>query len=91
MFSAAWLLCKDAKIQKKSKTAGLFIPKPASSKKIWMEDHDLKINKGHVVLFKRVSLDLKTQENSSNETVWSLGKTLEHGAWSPTEFGVWRR
>jgi hypothetical protein len=38
-----------------------------------------------VILYKRVSHDLKTQENSPNETLWGIGKTLEHSSWKPTE------
>ena len=37
-----------------------------------------------VVLYKRVSSDFKTQENTRNETLWIIGCTVEHPAWNPT-------
>ena len=36
-----------------------------------------------VVLFKKVSADFKTQENTRNETLWALGSTVTHPAWNP--------
>jgi hypothetical protein len=36
-----------------------------------------------VILYKRVSHDFKTQENTENETVWTIGSTLTHPAWNP--------
>ena len=36
-----------------------------------------------VVLYKRVSVDWKTQENTENETLWLVGSTVEHKAWEP--------
>ena len=45
--------------------------------------------KGYAVLFKRTSLIYKTQENTENETTWTVGTTLTHPDWNPqkTECG----
>ena len=34
-------------------------------------------------LYKKVSKDFKTQENTKNETVWKIGSTLDHPNWNP--------
>jgi hypothetical protein len=36
-----------------------------------------------IVLYKKVSKDFKTQENTSNETLWEIGSTVTHPEWSP--------
>jgi len=56
---------------------------------IWLEKEKLEIKDGSVILYKRVSHDFKTQEGTKNETIWSIGSTLEHPAWKPDdkEFG----
>ena len=36
-----------------------------------------------VTLYKRVSRDFKTQENTANETLWLVGTTVTHPAWEP--------
>ncbi|TAL13911.1 hypothetical protein EPN95_04455 [Patescibacteria group bacterium] len=38
---------------------------------------------GKVTLYKRVSADFKTQEGTRNETLWQVGSTVTHPAWSP--------
>jgi len=38
-----------------------------------------------MTLYKKVSEDYKTQEGTENETVWTIGTTLEHPSWSPTK------
>ena len=38
----------------------------------------------YVVVYKRVSADFKTQENTANETTWQVGSTLEHPNWDPS-------
>lgn len=35
------------------------------------------------MLYKRVSADFKTQENTENETLWAVGSTVTHLAWNP--------
>lgn len=36
-----------------------------------------------IFLFKKVSRDFKTQENTINETLWKIGTTLNHPNWQP--------
>lgn len=47
--------------------------------------HDINRNKKEFIFYKRVSKDFKTQENTNNETIWQVGKTLIHSAWNPSE------
>jgi hypothetical protein len=49
----------------------------------YLERFKIKETDGHVILYKKVSCDFKTQENTKNETLWDIGKTLEHPAWNP--------
>lgn len=49
----------------------------------YLEREGVPVNRGKVVLFKRVSHDYKTQENTPNETLWQIGATVTHPAWSP--------
>jgi hypothetical protein len=37
-----------------------------------------------ITLYKKVSKDYKTQEGTKNETLWAIGSTVTHSAWSPT-------
>ena len=67
------------KIVKKSKTA--YIQKVEDLG--WFENNGIKKSK-NVILYKKVSVDFKTQENTQNETVWKIGSTLEHPEWNPT-------
>ncbi len=50
----------------------------------FLEREGVEVVKGKVILFKRVSKDFQTQEGTVNETIWTVGKTLEHPAWDPT-------
>ena len=50
---------------------------------IWLEKEKLEIKDGSVILYKRVSYAFKTQEGTKNETLWSIGSTLEHPTWKP--------
>ena len=38
---------------------------------------------GDIILYKRVSSDFKTQENTTNETLWLLGTIVIHPNWNP--------
>ena len=38
-----------------------------------------------LILFKRVSVDFKTQEGTSDETVWNIGSMVEHANWTPKD------
>ena len=83
MFSACWKLAKG-KVNRKSKTAIIIEPKPSD----WFDANGIE-KKPKIVLYKRVSRDLKTQEGTENETLWSIGATLQHSKWEPEkqEFG----
>jgi hypothetical protein len=69
---------------KASKTATVIKPKYASNADEWLENHGIDATK-KVVLYKRVSQDWKTQENTANETIWEPGMTLEHPSWGPEQ------
>src|SRR6266536_2383373 len=66
------------KITKKSDTATVVNPEFPKGLEGWFESNAVKNRKSHVVLFKRVSKDFKTQENTKNETVWTIGSKLAH-------------
>ena len=51
----------------------------------YLDREGIKIKKDSVILFKKVSKDFKTQENTKNETVWNIGSTVSHPAWSPKQ------
>lgn len=71
----------DLKIKiKKSKTAKVQRYKKEEK---YLEREGIAVNKGKVVLFKRVSKDYKTQEGTSNETTWSVGELITHPKWNP--------
>jgi hypothetical protein len=82
-FAVCWVLSKKGKVSKKAKTATIIKPETKPGNDGWLEAHGIEQEKENVVLFKRVSSDLKTQENQPNETVWSIGKTITHNKWAP--------
>jgi hypothetical protein len=65
---------------KKSKQAIIQRVKPQG----WFERNNIA-KKEKVILYKRVSEDFKTQENTSNETLWTIGSIVEHSAWNPKD------
>ncbi len=67
-------------IEVKSKTAHIQEYEPQK----YLDREGIEVIKNKVILFKRVSNDFKTQENTKNETIWAVGTTLEHHAWNPT-------
>ena len=69
-----------AKITKKSKTAYIHEVEFVND---FFEREGIDIKKGKVILFKKVSNDFKTQENSKNETLWEVGSTVTHKDWKP--------
>jgi hypothetical protein len=83
-FCVAFLIANKAKIKKQSKTATIIKPVKKSGANGWLEENGIK-DEPSVVLFKRVSADFKTQENTENETLWTLEETLNHPSWSPKE------
>jgi hypothetical protein len=48
----------------------------------WFENNGIE-KTPTVTLYKKVSKDFKTQENTKNETLWLTGSTVEHPAWNP--------
>ena len=44
------------------------------------------VNKsGKAIVYKRVSEDFKTQENTANETTWTPGSKMNHPSWNPVQ------
>jgi hypothetical protein len=82
LYAVCYLLSK-AKIIKKSETATIITPKNEKGVRGWLDREGIEIKKNNVILFKRVSADYKTQENTKNETHWKIGETLEHPDWKP--------
>ena len=71
----------DLKIKiKKSKTAMIQRYKPIDC---WFERNGVKKGK-KIILYKKVSENFKTQENTANETLWVIGTTVTHRNWNPT-------
>lgn len=53
----------------------------------WLEEFGCEIiDENFVILYKRVSHDFKTQEHTCNETLWTIGTTLNHKAWNPIDY-----
>ena len=82
-FAVGIVLTKTLNVLKKSKTATIVRVKIATGVAGWLESQGIKEQDGAVVLYKRVSADFKTQENTVNETTWTVGAMLEHAAWNP--------
>jgi hypothetical protein len=85
-FAVAILVAANgSRVRAKSKTATIVRP-PERSPGIegWLEDNAIE-PADKVVLYKRVSGHLKTQEGMSNETAWLIGRAIEHPSWNPDE------
>lgn len=50
----------------------------------FLERNGIKSKNGYVILYKRVSKDFLTQENTENQTSWKIGSTVTHPNWAPT-------
>jgi hypothetical protein len=72
------------KITKKSKTATVIKPQLKKGAGAWLELHGIT-SATKVTLYKRVSVDFKTQEGTENETLWEIGTTVVHPSWNPKE------
>ena len=80
-FSIAFLpisIKLDINIKKESKYAYVQKIKPLN----WFENNGIK-KTTKVILYKRVSKDFLTQENTSNQTKWEIGSIIEHPNWRP--------
>jgi hypothetical protein len=82
-FAVAFNMVK-AVIKLKSKTATIITPKYKKGVEGWFEKNAIE-SKTKVILFKRVSKDFKTQENTSNETKWEIGSNVTCPNWKPEE------
>ena len=51
----------------------------------YLKREGIEVSKGKVILYKKVSLDFKTQENTKNKTIWKIGETIEHKNFNPKE------
>jgi hypothetical protein len=81
--SVCWLLNKSANAIKKSISSKIF-KFITNSVSRWLNNQGIKTYKNKkVILFKRVSKDFKTQENTINETIWNLQKEIEVPNWNP--------
>jgi hypothetical protein len=83
MFAVCWILCKKARLTVKSNTATVIEPKTKGGTEGWLEKQAIEPNNGKVIVFKRVSVDFKTQEGKPQETLWTVGSTLEYRDWDP--------
>ena len=50
----------------------------------FFERNRVKVENGVCVLYKKVSKKYKTQEDTRNETVWTIGSIVEYKQWEPT-------
>jgi hypothetical protein len=55
----------------------------------YLDREGIEVKRGKIILFKKVSRDFLTQENTENETKWEIGSTITHPEWNPklTECG----
>jgi hypothetical protein len=79
LFSSA-----KTKIKRKSRFSKIVSPRKSKSLAEWGEINGVEL-KAKVIVYKRVSVDFKTQELTKNETVWTIGTTLVHSAWKPKD------
>ncbi len=82
-FAVAVLVRAAKSCVKESKTATVVKPKQKRGTAGWLGSQGVESKSGNVVLFKRVSSDFKTQEKTSNETIWALESKIEHPSWNP--------
>jgi hypothetical protein len=81
-----WLLAKLEKaVTKHGKNCQTITPTAPAGLDGWFEAEGVVTKADRVILFKRVSADFKTQEGTTNETLWAVGSTVTHPAWSPKD------
>jgi hypothetical protein len=77
---------KVSKFLKKSKTATIInIPERQYTVEEWFDREAVDSENGKLIVYKRVSFDFKTQENSKNETLWAPNSMIEHPSWDPAK------
>ena len=82
-YSVIWAfngLCKP--IQKS--TNSIILRPSLDPLEIYFNSNPINISGETVLLYKRVSSKLLTQEKTSNETTWSIGEEIVHPNWNPT-------
>ena len=84
MYAVCWLIAKKGKVEKKSDTAAIIHVERKAGLERWLEENAIENSKS-ITVFKKVSKDLKTQENTNNETLWKIGSTITHKNWNPKE------
>ena len=82
---AVAVLWGSAKIRKKGKYAKVVRQRVLKAKTLaeWIDINDVEVKGQFVTLYKRVSVDLKTQEGEANETLWAIGSSLVVPNWDP--------
>ena len=85
--SVVRIYSKITKIKKQEKTAVIIKVKPLKiTTESWLKRFNIQRHtKDEYILFKRVSADFKTQENTSNETSWLIGSTVTVKTWEPKQ------
>jgi hypothetical protein len=80
-FSVCFAITKS-KIKRKSKFSKVITPRTSKSLAEWGVINGVELSP-KVILYKRVSVDFKTQESTNHETTWLIGSTLTHPDWKP--------
>ena len=83
-YSAVWVIEKAKTLIKKSSNVTIIYPPSITTANDWIANQGVEINNKKVILFKRVSSDFKTQENTKNETHWEIGTSLVHPNYNPS-------
>ena len=76
------VLIKDASIKMKFKKSKNVLVQNIKFTN-FLEREMVNVKKGKVILFKRVSKDFKTQEDTINETSWIINSIVKHNSWNP--------
>ena len=82
---AVCILMVKCKATLKSRTAKIVRPILQKGVVGWLDREGIELEKGHVIIFKRVSKDFKTQEKTANETLWAIGSTVTCAKYNPKE------
>lgn len=75
----------EVQFQAKLREGGPLSPLEFRRVKRWCTEHRLPMKNGRVVLYKRVSVDFRTQENTNHETDYTPGTTVILKDWHPRE------
>jgi hypothetical protein len=82
-FSVAWNLCESDKIKSSINSTIINAVIKNQTVETFLDAHGVEL-KDKIIVYKRVSKELKTQEGTNNETTWKVGKKLEVPNWNPT-------